>query len=95
MLDLRYNEMFHEWDGIADELQEHCTPDANGRMVLSWKRLNVSVKQIDQRFFKRSKITHKQILHNGNYYKLLILHEMRFEIFPSITMLRWFYRVIK
>lgn len=70
MLNLRYNEMWHEWDG-TDESPELCSiPDTNGRMVLSWKRLNVSVRQIKEHFFKSSKITHKQILHNGKYYKL-------------------------
>eukprot|EP00102_Acyrthosiphon_pisum_P025404 XP_016662614.1 PREDICTED: protein scarlet isoform X2 [Acyrthosiphon pisum] len=61
-LDLRYNEMWNDWDGM----DEHQTPkeSVHGHLVLSWKNINVQVKQTTQKFFQRSKTSYKQILHN-------------------------------
>ncbi|XP_022162902.1 protein scarlet-like [Myzus persicae] len=62
MLDLRYNEMWNDWDGTNG----HQTPkeSIHGHLVLSWKKINVYVEQITQKFFQPSKTTYKQILHN-------------------------------
>lgn len=61
-LNLRYNEMCNDWDGLHECIDpmkyEH------GQLVLSWKRLNVSVEKITQKFFQKSKITRQQILYN-------------------------------
>lgn len=62
-LNLRYNEMCNDWDG----LHEYLDPKKyeHGQLVLSWKRLNVSVENTTQNFFISSKVTHQQILYNG------------------------------
>ncbi|XP_025203991.1 protein scarlet-like isoform X2 [Melanaphis sacchari] len=61
-LDLRYNEMCNDWNSLHECLDpkkyEH------GQLVLSWKRLNVSVEYTTQNFFVSSKITRQQILYN-------------------------------
>ncbi|XP_060864829.1 protein scarlet-like [Metopolophium dirhodum] len=61
-LDLRYNEMWNDWDGM----DEHQTTkeSVHGHLVLSWKKINVQVKQTTQKFFQPSKTSYKQILHN-------------------------------
>ncbi|VVC40125.1 Hypothetical protein CINCED_3A015275 [Cinara cedri] len=69
MLDLRYNEMSNDWDGTG-EVRSVRPRDVgkwhahHGQLVLSWKRLNVSVKTVTQKFFSPSKIAYKQILYN-------------------------------
>uniref|UniRef100_A0A2H8U0W7 Protein scarlet n=1 Tax=Melanaphis sacchari TaxID=742174 RepID=A0A2H8U0W7_9HEMI len=54
--------MWNDWDGTT----EHQIPKkyVHGHLVLSWKKINVHVKQINKAFFRRSKISYKQILHN-------------------------------
>ncbi|KAF0757204.1 protein scarlet-like, partial [Aphis craccivora] len=61
-LNLRYNEMCNDWDG----LHEYLDPKKyeHGQLVLSWKRLNVSVENTTQNFFISSKVTRQQILYN-------------------------------
>lgn len=57
--------MWSDWDG-NNELQEP-KKFVHDQLVLSWRRLNVSVKLTTQHFCKRSKITYTQILQNGEY----------------------------
>lgn len=64
-LDLRYNELWNDW-ATADELQSK-TDDVHGESLLSWRHLTVSAKQVTQKFFKRSEITYKNILDNGEF----------------------------
>ncbi|XP_026807077.1 protein scarlet-like isoform X1 [Rhopalosiphum maidis] len=61
-LDLRYNEMWNDWDSTA----EHQMPKkyVHGHLVLSWKKINVHVKQTTKTFFRGTKTSYKQILHN-------------------------------
>jgi len=63
--------MWNDWDGI----DEHQTPkeSVHGHLVLSWKKINVQVKQTTQKFFQGSKTSYKQILHNGKYEMLIYL----------------------
>lgn len=49
----------------ASKMNGTATAHRAPQLVLSWKRLNVSVKQTVQKFFKPSVTTYKQILHNG------------------------------
>lgn len=65
MLDLRYNEMWNDWNGNGESLEPNKFD--HDHLVLSWKRLNVSVKKTTHKFFKSSETTYKQILHNGQY----------------------------
>lgn len=65
MLDLRYNEMWSDWYGTNELARDDSVRYSHGQLVLSWKRLNVTVKMTTQRFFRPSKTTYKQILHNG------------------------------
>lgn len=62
--------MWNDWDGM----DEHQTPKefAHGHLVLSWKKINVQVKQTTQKFFQGSKTSYKQILHNGEYEMLAL-----------------------
>jgi len=64
-LNLRYNDMCNDWDGLHECLDQKNYE--HGQLVLSWKRLNVSVKEITQKFFESSKITRQQILYNGSW----------------------------
>lgn len=57
--------MWNDWDG-TDEIQVPARHERGGQLVLSWKRLNVSVATSSHRLFELSETTqHKQILHNG------------------------------
>lgn len=58
--------MWNDWEGANESLQE-SDQNEHGQLVLSWKRLNVSVKKITHTFFESSRITYKQILYNGEY----------------------------
>jgi len=62
--------MWNDWDGM----DEHQTPkeSVHGHLVLSWKKINVQVKQTTQKFFQPSKTSYKQILHNGEYEMLAL-----------------------
>lgn len=62
---MRYNEMWRDWDG-TNELEEP-KQYVHGQLVLSWKRITVSVKQTIPKLFGRSEVTYKKILHNGKY----------------------------
>ncbi|XP_025410362.1 protein scarlet-like [Sipha flava] len=62
VLNLQYNEMWNDWDGLAED--QKPMQYVHGRLVLSWKRLNVSVKRVTQNFFKPSKTSYQQILNN-------------------------------
>ncbi|XP_050436668.1 protein scarlet-like [Adelges cooleyi] len=66
MLDLRYNEMWNDWDGSAGDFGEPVILEQqqHGRLVLSWKRLNVSVTKKVHRLVKPTKVTSKQLLFN-------------------------------
>lgn len=70
-MDLRYNEMWNDWDG-TDESKTPKEESIHGNLVLSWKKINVHVKQTTQKFFQRSKTSYKQILHNGEYEMLAL-----------------------
>jgi len=62
-LDLRYNEMWNDWDNTYE--QQMPKKFIHGHLVLSWKKINVQVKQTTKTFFHGSKTSYKQILHNG------------------------------
>lgn len=62
-LDLRYNDLWDDWDA-TDEFQNQ-TGDAHGPLLLSWKKLNVSVEQITQKIFRPAEVTYKKILDNS------------------------------
>ncbi|XP_050436888.1 protein scarlet-like [Adelges cooleyi] len=66
MLDLRYNEMWNDWDGSAGDFGEPVILEQqqHGRLVLSWKRLNVRVTKKTHRLVKPTKLTSKQLLFN-------------------------------
>lgn len=64
MLDMRYNEMWNDWDGTG-EVQKPKMGSPQGQLELSWKKLNVTVEQTIHKFFLQSKIIYNQILHNG------------------------------
>lgn len=64
MLNLRYNEMWNDWDG-ANECVEP-KPREHGQLVLSWRELNVFVKKTTDKFVGTSKTAYKQILFNGD-----------------------------
>lgn len=64
-LDLRYNEMWNDWDGTGETATDEERRHPRGQLVLSWKRLNVTVKRTAEKFFTRSHTTYTQILHNG------------------------------
>jgi len=59
--------------GGTDEYKTPKDESIHGNLVLSWKKINVHVKQTTQKFFQRSKTSYKQILHNGEYEMLAIL----------------------
>ncbi|XP_050533547.1 protein scarlet-like isoform X2 [Daktulosphaira vitifoliae] len=67
-LDLRYNAMWNEWNGKAEEFQnfnfEPQVLQHYSRMVLSWKRINVYSAKNVFRFIKPTKTTFKHILCN-------------------------------
>jgi len=57
--------MWNDWDGTGEMAEPPRVPERRDRLVLSWKRLNVTVKQTVQKFFGPSKTTYTQILRNG------------------------------
>ncbi|VVC31663.1 AAA+ ATPase domain,P-loop containing nucleoside triphosphate hydrolase,ABC transporter, conserved site,ABC [Cinara cedri] len=65
-LDLRYNEMWKDWDGTGECRRDSRVdgPREDGQLVLSWKRLNVSAEKIKHKFFGSSTVERKQILCN-------------------------------
>lgn len=67
MLDLRYNAMWNDWGAAAgaDEPLDPAWRADRRRLVLSWKRLNVSVEKSVHRYFSFAETTRSQILHNG------------------------------
>lgn len=71
-LDLRYNELWTNWDD-TDEFQDKMG-DVHGQLFLSWRNINVSVKQITQKFFKPSEITYKNVLNNSKYLVKMYAH---------------------
>jgi hypothetical protein len=62
--------MWNDWDSTA----EHQMPKkyVHGHLVLSWKKINVHVKQTTKTFFRGTKTSYKQILHNGEYEMLAL-----------------------
>lgn len=70
LLDLRYNEMWNDWDGTGERRRDSGrwfddVPCEDGQLVLSWKRLNVYATITKHTFFGSSEVVHKQILRNG------------------------------
>lgn len=64
---MRYNEAWNDWDDVNESLQDP-KEYAHGHLVLSWKMLDVSVKQTVSKLFRRSEMSYKQLLRQGKRY---------------------------
>lgn len=57
--------MWKAWNNTGTEVNDFSTTLFKGDLVLSWKRLNVSVAKKIPKLFGRSEVVYKPILDNG------------------------------